>query len=62
MWKGAEANRIGGECPQCGSRSGYTQGYRQSKINGASARSHCFECGYNGEFEQAMASNWGVSV
>src|SRR4249919_981104 len=61
-WKGGDANRIGGDCPGCGSKTGYTKGYKQGKINGASARSHCFECGYNGEFEQADGLNWGVGV
>lgn len=59
-WQGGEANRIGGACPGCGSKSGYTPGYKQGRVSGHSPRPHCFECGYNGEYEQADAASWGV--
>jgi hypothetical protein len=59
-WKGGDAARMGGSCPECGSVSGYTNGYRSGRVNGAAPRSHCFECGWNGEFNQGDESRWGA--
>lgn len=48
-------------CPGCGSRTGYTEfsGGSGGSPGGHQATPHCFECGYNGKFVQAMQSSWG---
>lgn len=64
LWKGGEAHRTEGHlaCPSCGSATGYTAYSGMSaggaRVNGQQPRPHCFECGYNGAYSQALESNW----
>ena len=64
LWKGGEAHRRDGNvtCPDCGSiyvfsRTGRGTG---TSINGATPAPRCYECGWNGMYDQASQSNWGV--
>ena len=64
MWKGGEAHRKEGNltCPECGSiyvfsRTGRGAG---TTVNGATPAPRCYECGWNGLYDQASQSNWGV--
>lgn len=63
-WKGGEAWRTEGHlsCPGCGSQTGYTQysgmGGMAAGVMGNKPRGHCFECGYNGSFQQGDQANW----
>lgn len=58
-WQGGEAHRLEGSlsCPQCGSPTSYTN-YSSTMMHGTRPRPHCFECGYNGLFQQADQANW----
>jgi len=58
-WQGGEATKLEGNlsCPQCGSPTGYTT-YSSTMMHGTRPRPHCFECGYNGLFQQADQANW----
>jgi hypothetical protein len=55
---GGPAHKIDREpCPQCGSNHFY------SRTNGKAQRGpapapHCFDCGYNGMFDQGLESTW----
>lgn len=60
VWnKGGQAHKIDREpCPQCGSNQFYsrTSGARR----GPPPAPHCYNCGYNGMFEQGDPTTWGV--
>ena len=61
LWEGGEAQRKEGglSCPECGSLTGYTNySGGSSRVAGHTPRSHCFECGYNGHFQQGDQANW----
>lgn len=64
MWKGGEAHRKEGNmrCPECGSRNVFTRTGKgaNSMINGAAPAPRCFECGWNGMYDQASQINWAV--
>ena len=59
LWQGGQANRMEGHlaCPSCGSSTGYTE-YSASLQPGGRPRPHCFECGYNGAYQQGDQANW----
>lgn len=61
-WKGGEAHQRegGNRCPSCGSANVFSRTGRgsNSMINGAAPAPHCFECGWNGKYEQASQSLW----
>jgi len=65
-WRGGEAMRTEGNlgCPQCGSSTSYTQysgtAGAAAGIAGNRPRPHCFECGYNGLFQQGEMANWSI--
>lgn len=61
MWKGGEAARREGNmtCPACGSRNVFSRA-KGTMVNGATPAPRCFECGWNGIYEQAEQSNWAV--
>lgn len=58
LWRGGEAMKTEGSlsCPSCGSHLVFTRG--KGRINGAQPAPRCFECGYNGMYEQGDSSNW----
>lgn len=64
MWKGGEAHRKEGNmrCPECNSRNVFTRTGKgaNSMINGAAPAPRCFECGWNGMYDQASQVNWAV--
>ena len=64
MWKGGEAHRKEGNvtCPDCGSIYVFSRTSRGAgtHINGANPAPRCYECGWNGMYDQANQANWGV--
>lgn len=61
LWKGGEAARREGSmtCPACGSRNVFSRA-KGTMVNGATPAPRCFECGWNGIYEQGEQSNWAV--
>lgn len=61
-WKGGEAHKQGMTCPQCGGIYVYSRTGRgaNTRINGAAPAPRCYECGWNGLYDQASQSNWSV--
>lgn len=61
LWKGGEAARREGgmTCPACGSRHVFSRA-KGTMVNGATPAPRCFECGWNGIYEQGEQSNWAV--
>lgn len=63
-FSGGESARVEGHlsCPQCGSRTGYTEyrgmGGLSAGVMGNRPAPHCYECGYNGRFAQGEQANW----
>lgn len=59
LWKGGEATRREGNatCPSCGSRNVFSRS-KGSMVNGATPAPRCFECGWNGIYEQGEQGNW----
>jgi hypothetical protein len=63
LWKGGEAHRKEGHltCPSCGSKNVFTRvGRGGSMVNGSNPAPRCFECGWNGMYDQGEQSNWAV--
>jgi hypothetical protein len=64
LWKGGEATRKEGNmtCPDCGSIYVFSRTGKgsNSMINGASPAPRCYECGWNGMYDQGSQSSWGV--
>lgn len=59
-WTGGKAHRIDRDpCPECGSNQFYsrTDGTRR----GPPPAPHCYNCGYNGMFQQGDPTTWGVA-
>jgi hypothetical protein len=58
MWQGGEATRKEGNmtCPDCGSIYVFSRTGRghNTMINGASPAPRCYECGWNGMYDQAL--------
>lgn len=61
LWKGGEAARREGgmTCPACGSRHVFSRA-KGTMVNGATPAPRCFECGWNGIYEQGEQSSWAV--
>ena len=59
-WKGGEAHRREGSlsCPRCGSKNVFSRANGGSL--GHSPAPRCFECGWNGLYEQADQTSWSV--
>jgi len=58
-WHGGKAHKIDREpCPECGSNQYYsrTEGVRR----GPPPAPHCYNCGYNGMFQQGDPTTWGA--
>tara|TARA_B100001964_G_scaffold231459_1_gene286108 strand:+ start:1835 stop:2245 length:411 start_codon:yes stop_codon:yes gene_type:complete len=62
MWKGGEAHRKEGNntCPECGSVNVFSRMAKGSGtgINGNNPAPRCFECGWNGMYDQGIEANW----
>jgi DNA-directed RNA polymerase subunit RPC12/RpoP len=61
LWKGGEAARREGgvTCPACGSRNVFSRA-KGTMVNNATPAPRCFECGWNGIYEQGEQSSWVV--
>jgi hypothetical protein len=59
-WKGGEAHRIDGglTCPRCGSKNVFSRS--NGSVGGRVPAPRCFECGWNGIYEQADQASWSV--
>jgi hypothetical protein len=58
VWRGGKAHKIDAEpCPECGSARYYSRTGEGAR-RGPPPAPHCFDCGYNGMFQQGMASSW----
>ena len=65
LWEGVgEAARKQGNltCPECGSGNVFIRTAKggNTTINGSSPAPRCFECGWNGLYDQASQASWGV--
>jgi hypothetical protein len=62
LWKGGEAHRKEPNmiCPECGSGNvfGRVAKGAGTAINGAHPAPRCYECGWNGMYDQGMEANW----
>lgn len=62
LWKGGEAMRKQGNltCPECGSPNVFIRSSKSASntVQGNSPAPRCFECGWNGLYDQASQSNW----
>lgn len=61
LWKGGEAMRREGNtsCPACGSHLVFSRS-KNSMVGGKAPAPRCFECGWNGLYDQGEQSNWAV--
>lgn len=59
-WKGGEAHRREGSltCPRCRSKNVFNRS--NGGTLGHSPAPRCFECGWNGLYEQADQTSWSV--
>ena len=59
-WKGGEAHRREGSltCPRCGSKNVFSRS--NGGTLGHAPAPRCFECGWNGLYEQADQTSWSV--
>jgi hypothetical protein len=61
-WKGGEAHRkeAGNTCPECGSSNVFSRMAKGagSGINGNHPAPRCYECGWNGLYDQGIQANW----
>jgi len=64
LWKGGEAMRKEGNmtCPECGSMNVFGRTARASNttVSGNSPAPRCFECGWNGLYNQAIEGSWAT--
>lgn len=62
LWQGGEAMRKEGNmtCPECGSIYVFSRTGRGSgtMVNGASPAPRCYECGWNGMYDQGSQGSW----
>ena len=59
MWRGGPAMRADpGGCPECGSPRYYSRAKTVSR--GPAPAPHCFDCGFNGLFDQGDPATWGA--
>jgi hypothetical protein len=57
-WHGGKAHKIDPDpCPECGSTRYYSRS-GEGVRRGPPPAPHCFDCGFNGMFQQGMASSW----
>lgn len=59
-WQGGEAHRTErNSCPRCGGQHYYSRS--QGIARGPSPAPMCFDCGYNGMFDQGDPGTWGAT-
>lgn len=59
QWRGGPAMRTDpGGCPSCGSPRYYSRSKKNSRDPAPAP--HCFDCGYNGLFDQGDPATWGA--
>lgn len=59
QWRGGPAMRQETQnCPQCSSPRYYSRA--KSVSRGPAPAPHCFDCGFNGLFEQGDPTTWGA--
>lgn len=59
-WRGGEAHRTEtNSCPRCGGQHYYSRS--QGIARGPVPAPMCFDCGYNGMFDQGDPSTWGAA-
>ena len=56
--KGGEAARNAMTCPSCGSGNVFNRA-RGNTLGGASPAPRCYECGWNGLYDQGQQGSWG---
>jgi hypothetical protein len=60
VWRGGKAHKVDPDpCPQCGSNQYFSRTGSEIR-RGPPPAPHCFSCGYNGMFEQGLASSWNA--
>jgi predicted RNA-binding Zn-ribbon protein involved in translation (DUF1610 family) len=60
-WRGGKAHRVDAQpCPECGGNQYYSRS--DGARRGPPPAPHCYNCGYNGLFEQGEAATWGAST
>jgi hypothetical protein len=58
-WRGGKAHQLDREpCPQCGGNQFYSRSAGARR--GPPPAPHCYNCGYNGLFEQGDPTTWGA--
>jgi transposase-like protein len=64
LWKGGEAAKKQGDmsCPDCGSQNIFVRTAKggNTMISGNNPAPRCFECGWNGMYDQGSQSSWAV--
>jgi hypothetical protein len=64
LWKGGEAAKKQGDmsCPDCGSQNIFVRTAKggNTMISGNAPAPRCFECGWNGMYDQGSQSSWAV--
>lgn len=59
LWRGGPAMKSDpGGCPECGSPRYYSRAKTVSR--GPAPAPHCFDCGFNGLFDQGDPATWGA--
>lgn len=57
-WRGGKAHKIDADpCPECGSSRYYSR-TGEGTLRGPPPAPHCFDCGYNGMFQQGLPTSW----
>jgi predicted RNA-binding Zn-ribbon protein involved in translation (DUF1610 family) len=60
-WKGGQAHRVDTQpCPQCGSGQFFSRS--QDARRGPAPAPHCYNCGFNGLFDQGDPTTWGAGA
>lgn len=59
-WHGGQAHKFDSQpCPECGGNQYYS---RSSGVRrGPPPAPHCYNCGYNGMFDQGEPATWGAA-
>jgi len=64
LWKGGEAAKKQPDmyCPECGSQNIFVRTAKggNTMISGSNPAPRCFECGWNGIYDQGSQSSWAV--
>jgi predicted RNA-binding Zn-ribbon protein involved in translation (DUF1610 family) len=59
VWRGGKAHQVDREpCPECGSSQYFSRS--SGARRGPPPAPHCYNCGFNGLFEQGEATTWGA--